>query len=217
MGTFNDFIINAGYIAIFVLAVAESACIPIPSELTFGLAGALCSSAAATLGMDPGTQLSLSLVIFLGATGSLLGSYIAYFVGRTAGRGIVDRYGRYLLLTHDDLDKAEAWFEGRGHWSVLVGRVVPVVRTFISFPAGVAEMNLRTFSWMTAIGVTVWVSVLSIIGYQVGEQYKRYMEGFSWAGYLVLAVVIVLGALALRHRIQQVRKANGSGPRHARD
>lgn len=216
MHSLNDFIINAGYVAVFLLAMAESACIPIPSELTFGLAGALCSSAAVKLGMDPGTHLSLLVVILLGVLGSVAGSLLAYVVGRTAGRSIVDRFGRWILLTHEDLDKAEAWFEGRGHWSVLVGRVIPVVRTFISFPAGVAEMNLRTFTWMTTIGVTVWVGVLSIIGYEVGGQYEKYMKGFSWAGYLVVAVVVVLGAIALRHRIQQVKRANGAGPKHAK-
>lgn len=216
MNSLNTFIANAGYVAIFILAMAESACIPIPSEMTFGLAGALCSSAAVHLGMAQGEHLSLALVIILGVLGSLVGSLIAYVVGRTAGRSIVDRWGKWILLTHDDLDKAEAWFEGKGHWSVLVGRVIPVVRTFISFPAGVAEMNVRTFTWMTTIGVTVWVGVLSIIGYEVGGQYEKYMKGFSWAGYLVAAVVVVLGAIALRHRIQQVKKANGGGPRHAK-
>lgn len=208
----QNFLLNSGYVAIFILAMAESACIPIPSELTFGLAGALCSSAVIH---GAHHHLSLVAVIVLGSLGSLVGSYIAYYVGRTAGRSIVDRWGKWILLTHADLDKAEGWFAGRGHWSVLIGRVIPVVRTVISFPAGVAEMNLRTFTWMTTIGVTVWVSVLSIIGYEVGDQYEKVTKGFSYAGYLVVLLVLVAGAVALYHRYQQVKKAKDSGPKHA--
>ena len=105
-----------GYLAVFLLTVLESACIPIPSEVTLGLGGALASGAVIR-----GAQghLDLGLVIVVGIAGSVCGSLLAYVVGRTGGRTLVDRYGRYVLLSHSDLDKAETWFSRRGEWMVL--------------------------------------------------------------------------------------------------
>ena len=117
----THFISQWGYVAIFVLTVAEAACIPIPSELTLGLGGALAS------GRVSGKSLELVFVILIGVAGELVGSSIAYVVGRTGGRALVDRFGKYVLLSHRDLDRAEAWFARRGPSAVLVGRVVPVV------------------------------------------------------------------------------------------
>jgi membrane protein DedA with SNARE-associated domain len=216
----EHFISSWGYLAVFLLTVAESACIPIPSELTLGIGGALASGA--TLGVHH-HHLNLALVIVVGSVGSVVGSFIAYGVGRTGGRAFIDRFGKYLLLTHKDLDRAEAWFSRRGDSAVLVGRVVPVVRTFISLPAGVAEMRLAPFGIFTAIGVTVWVGVLSGIGYALGGSYRSMVHGFGDASYVFagLAVVAIAGAVVHRVRViraeQSARAAEG-GPEdgHAR-
>ena len=197
----ENFILSWGYLAVFVLTVAEAACIPIPSELTLGLAGAFASGALST----HHRPLNLALVIVVGVAGELVGSFVSYAVGRTGGRAFVDRFGKYLLLTHKDLDRAEAWFARRGDPAVAVGRVVPVVRTFISFPAGVAEMSLVPFGVFTAIGVTVWVGVLAGIGYALGSSYHSMVKALGAATYVVAGLAAVALAWALWHRVRAVR------------
>jgi membrane protein DedA with SNARE-associated domain len=195
----THFISQWGYVAIFVLTVAEAACIPIPSELTLGLGGALAS------GRVSGKSLELVFVILIGVAGELVGSSIAYVVGRTGGRALVDRFGKYVLLSHRDLDRAEAWFARRGPSAVLVGRVVPVVRTFISFPAGVAEMPLLPFAVFTTIGVTIWVGVLAGIGYSLGSSYHSMVHAFGYASYVFAALAVLALAAGLWHRVRVVR------------
>ena len=196
----QHFISTYGYLAVFLFTVLEAGCIPIPSELTLGLAGALASGA-----VDPQHKLNLALVIVIGVVGELVGSFIAYTVGRTGGRAFVDRFGKYLLLTHKDLDRAEAWFARRGPSAVLIGRVVPVVRGFISFPAGVAEMPVVTFGVFTAIGVTVWVGVLAGIGYTLGHSYHSMVRAFGDATYVVVALVVVALVVTIAHRYRAMR------------
>jgi membrane protein DedA with SNARE-associated domain len=201
----THFISTYGYLAVFLLTVVEAACIPIPSELTLGLAGALASGA-----VDPHHKLNLVLVIVIGVAGELIGSFVAYVVGRTGGRTFVDRWGKYLLLTHKDLDRAEAWFERRGDSAVLIGRVVPVVRTFISFPAGVAEMPVVAFGVFTAIGVTVWIGVLAGIGYALGSSYHSMVKAFGDATYVVAALVVVALVFTIVHRFRAMRAEQAS-------
>jgi membrane protein DedA with SNARE-associated domain len=204
----QQFLEHWGYLAVFVLTVLESACIPIPSEVTLGLGGALSSTAFQS---GSSTHLDLGLVILVGILGSVIGSLVAYVVGRTGGRRLVDRYGKYVLLTHADLDRVEAWFARRGEWIVLFGRVIPVVRTFISLPAGMAEMNPLRFVALTTIGCAAWVSALSVIGYEVGGQWQSVTKGFSDASYVVAAVAVVVVAAFLWHRLRAVRREAGSG------
>ena len=199
----NNFLANWGYLAIFALTVLESACVPIPSEVTLGLGGALASGAVIS-GVHG--DLNLGLVILVGTAGSVLGSLLAYVVGRTGGRRLVDRYGRYVLLSGRDLDRAESWFRRRGDWVVLVGRVVPVIRTFISLPAGLTEMNVGKFLAFTAIGVAAWVSLLSSIGYALGTQWQSVTKDFSYASYVVGAVVVVLIATFVIHRYRALKR-----------
>ena len=195
----QHFLITWGYLAIFLLTLLESACIPIPSEVTLGLSGALASGA-----IIGGTQghLNIAAVIAVGIFGSIAGSLLAYAVGRTSGRALVDRYGKFLLVSHADLDKAEAWFSRRGEWMVLFGRVIPFIRTFISLPAGMAEMNVAKFTGLTAIGVSVWVSLLSGIGYALGDSWNKMVKAFGYVGYVVAAAVVlgIVGVLVHRYR-----------------
>jgi membrane protein DedA with SNARE-associated domain len=116
----QSFVQSYGYFALILLSIAESACAPIPSEVTFGFAGAFSTVAVGGAG-----HFQLWLVILIGTLGSLVGSIIAYEVGRTAGRTIVDRWGKWILLTHKDLDASERWFAKYGTISVLIGRILP--------------------------------------------------------------------------------------------
>jgi membrane protein DedA with SNARE-associated domain len=191
----SHFIHHWGYVAIVVLTVAEAACIPIPSEVTVGYAGFLASTG----------RLNLAVVIVLATLGETVGAYIAYVVGRTGGRALVDRFGRYVLLSHADLDRAEHWFERRGEWSVAVGRVVPVIRTFIALPAGLAEMPAVRFGLLTAGGSLVWIGALAGAGYALGDRWNKLTHGFSIAGYIAAALAVLAIAAFLFHRWRTLR------------
>jgi membrane protein DedA with SNARE-associated domain len=196
----QHFVQQYGYWALFLLSILESMCIPIPSEVTFGFAGALTAAGFATH-----HPLNIYAVIAVGVVGSLVGSVIAYEVFRSAGRTIVDRWGKYVLLTHTDLDKAEAWFAKYGIWSVLVGRVIPVLRTVISAPAGLAEMNRAKFAAMTTVGCAGWVTLLALLGRSAGNNWKHVSHAFHVIQYPVIAVIVVALAFGLWHRIKAVR------------
>jgi membrane protein DedA with SNARE-associated domain len=191
----QNFLHHWGYLALVLLTVAEAACIPIPSEVTVGYAGFLASTG----------RLNLVLVIVLATVGETVGAFISYAIGRYGGRAFVDRFGRYVLLSHADLDRAEHWFERRGDWSVAVGRVVPLVRTFIALPAGVAEMPLLRFGLFTAGGSLVWIGALAGAGDALGGKWNKLTHGFSVAGYVVVAVVVLAIAAFLVHRWRQMR------------
>ena len=200
----QSFVQSYGYLALFVLAVLESACIPIPSEVTFGFAGAL-----ATTAVTGHAQFTLWEIIVVGTIGSLVGSVIAYEVGRSAGRAIVDRWGKWILLTHHDLDVAERWFDRYGAPSVLIGRILPVVRTVISLPAGVAEMKRGRFAVLTVIGSAVWIALLSVLGYAAGSSWQTVSHDFHDAQNPMLAIIVIILVLAFWHRVRTVRGPHG--------
>ena len=191
----QQFIANYGYLAIFVLMLAESACIPVPSELIMTFGGALAAGAV------PGTQLSLAGVILAGVAGNVADSYIAYAAGRYGGQPLLrrlseGRLGRRLLREHD-LDRAIAWFDRHGGKAVLIGRMLPVVRTFISLPAGIAEMPAVRFGVYTTIGCIPWTAALAVAGYAVGANWESIANAFHGPSYIIAAVVllaIVIGA-----------------------
>jgi membrane protein DedA with SNARE-associated domain len=191
----EHFLSSWGYVALVLLTVAEAACIPFPSEVTVGFAGYLASTG----------RLDLAVVIVLATAGETVGALIAYTVGRVGGRPLVDRFGRYILLTHSDLDRAEHWFDTKGEWSVLVGRVVPLVRAFIGLPAGIAEMKLPRFAVLTLIGSLVWIGTLASVGYELGGEWHKVSHALGIAGY-AFAVVAVAGiALFVARRLRHVR------------
>jgi membrane protein DedA with SNARE-associated domain len=128
-------------------------------------------------------------------------------IGRTAGRGFVDRFGKYLLLTHADLDRAEAWYGRHERWGVFGSRLIPLVRNFAALPAGVAEVPLVSFGLLTAAGSLIWDGAMAGIGYAIGSQWRSIMHGFSDAGY-VLGVLAVLGiAFFIFHRYRSYKAA----------
>jgi membrane protein DedA with SNARE-associated domain len=181
-----------GYLAVFVLMVLESACIPIPSEVTMLFGGAAANATfAASLHTRP---LNFLLVGLLGTIGNLVGSWIAYGVGKAGGRPLVERWGRYVFLREHELDRAEAWFAEHGDAAVFVSRLLPVVRTFISLPAGVAEMPLGRFSAYTFAGCLPWTFALAGVGYAVGSRWmtvERYFRPIS-----IVVVILLVGAIA---------------------
>ena len=185
----TDTIAHHGYAAVFVLMVLESACIPIPSEVIMLFGGALAGGLLAAT--HP--QVSLVGVAVAGALGNLVGALIAYGVGRGGGRPLLERYGRYILIREEHLDRAEAFFARRGDIAVLVGRVLPVIRTFISFPAGVAEMPVGRFSVFTLIGSLPWTFALAAAGYALAANWDSVASGFT----VVSAVIAVIAVAAI--------------------
>ena len=178
-----------GYVAIFALMTLESACIPVPSEAVMGFGGAL-TAGVAIAGVTG--HLNIVLVALLGALGNLLGSLIAYAVGRTGGRAIVERWGKYILIRHHDLDKAESFFAKHGDAAVLIGRVLPVVRTFISFPAGVAEMPVSKFSLYTLIGSIPWTFALAFAGRALASNWQSVSNAATPISALFTLVIVAV-------------------------
>ena len=201
----QSFVQSYGYFALIVLSIAESACAPIPSEVTYGFAGALCTAA-----LTGHAQFTIWAVILIGTLGSLVGSVIAYEVGRTAGRTIVDRWGKWILLTHKDLDAAERWFAKYGALSVLIGRVLPVVRSAISVPAGIAEMKRGPFVILTLIGSAAWVTLLTLLGYAAGANWSHVSRDFHAAQMPIIIIIVVVLAVGFWHRLRTVRRHNAS-------
>src|SRR5216683_7049756 len=187
-------IASYGYLAIFLLMVAESACIPVPSELTMTFGGALAAGAVA------GTHLNLVLVIVAGVAGNVVGSYIAWAVGLYVGQAALRRWGKRLWIREHDIDRATVWFERNGPKAVLLGRLLPVVRTFISLPAGFAGMRPLRFGTYTTIGVIPWTAALAGAGYAVGANWQSISNGFKGPTYIIAAIVVVaLAFLIVRH------------------
>jgi len=149
------------YVIVLLLMTIQSACIPIPSEVIMPLGGALCHS-----------QLQLVVLATLASLASNLGSALAYWVGARGGRPMVERYGSYVLLSRHDLDRVDNFFTRFGSWAVLIGRVTPIIRSFIAFPAGVAKMNQVRFHLFTFIGSWPWCYALAYIGMRLGASFS---------------------------------------------
>jgi membrane protein DedA with SNARE-associated domain len=152
-----------GYSGVVLLMAIESACIPLPSEIIMPFSGYLVSRG----------EMSLWGVAVAGAVGCVLGSLIAYWAGMYGGRPFIEKYGRYILLSRRDLDLADRWFEHYGEVIVFVSRLLPAIRTFIAFPAGVARMNLTRFVIYTFAGSLPWCLGLAYAGQKLGEQWDK--------------------------------------------
>ncbi len=199
LALFQDFITGTigdhGLLAIFVLMLLESACVPIPSEVTMLFGGALTTAAFA----GAGNELDLWAVVAAGTLGNLVGSWLAYWVGAAGGRPLVDRYGRYLLIRPHEVDKAHEWFERRGEAAVFVSRLLPVVRTFISLPAGIARMPFGRFTLYTLAGCLPWVAALAWLGALLGDRWEvveNILQPIAWA--IAVAIVVALVVVVRR-------------------
>ena len=211
----QQFIASYGYLAIFVLMLAESACIPVPSELIMTFGGALAAGAV------PGTHLNLIGVILAGTAGNVAGSYIAWAVGRYGGQPALNRltqgkWGRRLRLREHDVDRAVAWFDRYGNKAVLIGRLLPVVRTFISLPAGIAGMPPLRFGIYTTLGCLPWTTALAVAGYAVGANWESIATAFHGPSYIIAGIVLVVMVLAV-WRYARRRQAEPRPARQARD
>jgi membrane protein DedA with SNARE-associated domain len=190
-----------GYVAIFALMALESACVPIPSEVTMLFGGALVTATV----LAPDQQLDLWLVVAAGTAGNLTGSWLAYWAGYAGGRALVDRWGRYLLIRPHEVDRAHEWFERRGELAVFGGRLLPVVRTFISLPAGVVRMNFARFTIYTVLGCLPWCLLLAWLGSLLGKNWtevERVIRPFSWA---IGAAIVLGGAWWVHRRLRTIR------------
>jgi membrane protein DedA with SNARE-associated domain len=188
-----------GYFGIMLLMAIESACVPLPSELIMPFAGYLVSTG----------RFDLFLAATAGALGCNLGSIVAYEVGKRGGRPVAERWGRYLLIGADELDAADRFFARFGPAAVLIGRLLPVIRTFIAFPAGVARMPLVPFHLYTFIGSWPFCLALAWVGMKLGDQWHtdpRLKAAFHRADLAIGLVLVVLGALYIWHRVRGIRK-----------
>ena len=152
-----------GYSGVVLLMAIESACIPLPSEIIMPFSGYLVSRG----------EMNLWGVGIAGAVGCVLGSLVAYWVGMYGGRPLIEKYGRYILLSRHDLDLADRWFAKYGEAIVFISRLLPAIRTFIAFPAGVARMNLTKFIIYTFAGSLPWCLALAYAGQKLGEQWNK--------------------------------------------
>jgi membrane protein DedA with SNARE-associated domain len=186
-----------GYGGIVLLMAIESACVPLPSEIMMPFSGYLASTG----------RFSLNLVAIAGAVGCLLGSYVAYFAGANGGRRLLLKYGRYILIAPHEIELADRFFERWGAPAVFISRLLPVVRTFIALPAGIARMRLVPFTIYTLLGSYLWCLALAWAGMKLGQHWSQlgpYFHRFDGA----IAVLLVVGAAAvLYNRIKGITSA----------
>ena len=186
----------SGYFGVFLLMLVESCGIPMPSEVIMPFAGFLVAQG----------KMTLWLIVFLGAIGNLAGSLLAYYIGSKGGRPLIMKYGKYFLITHHDLDLADRFFNRYGQLAVFFGRLLPVVRTFISFPAGIAKMDIKKFAFYTFIGALPWCALFGWLGVRMGEHWDLIREKLHQFDmlmlFLVVAAVVWYVARHLRHRKQ---------------
>lgn len=186
---------SLGYFGIVAMMAMESACIPLPSEVIMPLGGLLVYSSHGAY--------NVWVMGFAGTFGELCGSTVAYWVGKAGGRKVIERYGKYILIRHRDLDKADVWFKRHGEAAVFFGRLMPVVRTFISFPAGVAKMQYGRFIIYTIAGSLPWCIGLAWVGHALGPKWDQVLKPlFHKAQLVVVLGLVVLAALYIYHHIR---------------
>ena len=181
---------KTGYLGITVLMALESACIPIPSEIIMPFSGFLVFNG----------EFIFWQVVLWGAIGNLIGSWFAYWVGYAGGRPLIEKYGKYILISKHDLDLADKWFDQYGQSTAFFSRLLPIVRTFISLPAGIAKMDLKKFSFYTFLGSLIWSFILTYAGVILGENWEHleiYFRKFQWP----IAILILAGIIwwVVRH------------------
>lgn len=185
---------STGYLGITALMVLESACIPIPSEVIMPFSGYLAFAG----------KFSFWMVVLWGTVGNLFGSIIAYYAGFYGGRPFIEKYGKYILIDKEDLDGSQKFFEKYGSPSIFFSRLLPVVRTFISLPAGISKMSFWKFCFYTFIGSLPWSVLLAYIGFFFGENWEvfgKYFHKFDWA---ILAIGLVIGIWWIGRKFKKI-------------
>ena len=195
---------SSGYWGIALLMFLENVFPPIPSELIMPLGGFTASQG----------KLTLPLVILAGTIGSVLGQlplyYLGHFLGKQRLMRLADKYGKWLAVSGEDIQKSSTWFGRHGSKAVLIGRLVPGIRSFISIPAGICGMNLPKFLLYSAIGMGVWAGVLGYLGHLLGKNYEKVERFMGPVTYVVLGV-IVIGAIVFVVRRKRAKKARTGG------
>ena len=189
MASFIEGVVEStGVFGIALLMLLENVFPPIPSELIMPLAGYTAAQGDA----------NIVLVIVAGTIGSLAGAFFWYWIGSAIGeerlKRFADRYGRWLTLSRSDIEKADDWFDRHGHKAVLIGRLVPTVRTLISIPAGLSEMSRSTFLIYSGIGTAAWTTLLAVLGYALGSQYEQVS---AWIDPISIGVLLLIVAFYL--------------------
>ncbi|MBR6012160.1 MAG: DedA family protein [Selenomonadaceae bacterium] len=189
--SFLNFIDVYGYFAVAVLMAMENACIPIPSELILGFSGYLIFA----------DRMTFTGAMIAGMVGGMAGSIFAYVVGSRGGRNFVDKYGKYFLIKKSHVDLAQKWFDKYGIRAVFFSRMLPVVRTFISLPAGFARVNFKAFLFYTFMGSLPWTALILFAGMKFGEGWKYLLEIGHTASMIFVAVcVIVVAGIYIMHK-----------------
>lgn len=196
------FVRDAGLPAIFLLMLAESACIPIPSEATMLFAGFAVAAPGASTAHH---HLTLAGIVVAGVLGNLVGSWIAYGVGRGGRLELVERQGRWLHLKPSHIAWADRWFARYGAPAIFFSRMLPIIRTFISLPAGIAKMPFWRFTVLTLAGIVPWVLGLALAGEAVGGEWTSVRKSFDYVDYAIVALVVIGSAYAV------VRRRRGRG------
>lgn len=186
-----------GYGGVFLLMAIESACIPLPSEITMPFAGYLVSTG----------RFELQLTAIAGALGCLGGSYVAYFVGASGARRLLERYGRWVLIAPHELEIADRFFDRWGGPAVFFSRLLPVVRTFIALPAGVARMRLLPFTIYTLIGSYLWCLGLTWAGMKLGQHWAAVGPWFHRFDTVIVILLVIGAAAILYNRIRGIMSA----------
>ena len=184
---------------VIALMAIESACIPLPSEIIMPLAGWMLIK-----GQSLPAAYNLLAGVY-GALGCTIGSIIAYGVGAKGGRSFLKKYGKYILITQHDIDTADHWFQKNGNWAIFITRLLPVVRTFISLPAGIARMHIGKFLTYTFIGSFIWCTALSYGGYLLGEHWEDIRTVMRPFDPVIIATVVILIALYIYRHIKHSR------------
>lgn len=173
------------YTGIFLLMLLESGGVPVPSEVIMPFSGFLVAQG----------NFSFWPVVILGSLGNLAGSLLAYYVGLKGGRPLLEKYGKYILISRHDLDLADRWFINYGSAAVFFGRLLPIVRTYISFPAGVAQMDIKKFSVYTFLGALPWSILFTWLGVKMGDNWnliRAQLEEFDLAIAALIIIAVIL-------------------------
>jgi len=179
-----------GYWGVGIGMMFESACIPVPSEIVLPLGGYM-----AYIG-----RITFWGAVFAGTLGGLIGSIIAYIVGYYGGRPFIIKYGKYILINQHDFEKADAWFSKYGQITVFTSRLLPIIRTFISLPAGIARINFKKFILYTILGSLPWSIFLTYAGFALGQNWrsvKQYLKGFD--DLIIVAVILLIIIYVINH------------------
>jgi membrane protein DedA with SNARE-associated domain len=189
-----------GYLGVAAAVALETIVAPIPSEVILPMAGWKVSQSAADASvLEPltGAEWNFLLAVAFATVGSVIGALVGYAIGAWGGRPLLDRYGSYVGIGAEDLDRADRWFERWGNWAVFLGRMVPLVRTFVSYPAGIARMPIGRFILFSTLGSLPWNAALIGAGFVVGESYPQIEAALKPYEYLIYAVVIGLVVLVV--------------------